>query len=65
MQISYAAESAARDLDGSDVGIDGEAVPGSGPLRHELRTNLAVVGFSLGLCVVVAVGLSLLMTLLG
>jgi len=58
MQVSYAAEPA-----GSDA--DGEAVPGSGPLRHELRTNLAVAGFSLGLSVAVAVALSLLMTLLG
>jgi hypothetical protein len=56
MQSSHAAEPAGRDADG---------VADAGPLRHELRTNLTVAGFSLGLSVAVAVGLSLLMTLLG
>ena len=69
MQVSYAAEPAAPDIDGSHdrtgVGIDGAVVPASGSLRHELRTNLAVAGFSLGISVAVAVGLALLMTLLG
>lgn len=67
MQVSYAAEPAGSDAAGSHggIGVDGEVLPGSGPLRHELRTSLAVAGFSLGLSVAVAVGLSLLMTLLG
>lgn len=63
MQVSYAAEPAAPKVDGSLERMG--AVAPVGPLRHELRTNLAVAGFSLGLSVVVAVGLALLMTLLG
>jgi hypothetical protein len=49
------------------VGTGTGAVDAAGQprLRHELRNNLAVAGFSLGLSVLVAVGLSLLMTLLG
>jgi hypothetical protein len=70
MQVSYD-ESTAPDIDaipdrpGADIGLDRAAVPVSGPLRQELRTNLAVAGFSLGLSVAVAVALALLMTLLG
>ncbi len=63
MQISHAAEPAAQVADNSSDGTDVGVVPA--PLRHELRTNLAVAGFSLGLSVAVAVGLALLMTLLG
>ncbi len=47
------------------VGTGAVDVAGQPRLRHELRNNLAVAGFSLGLSVLVAVGLSLLMTLLG
>lgn len=71
MQVSYAAEPATPDVDGTHGrtgvggGPDGAGAPVSGLLRHELRTNLAVAGFSLGLSVAVAVGLALLMTLLG
>ncbi len=69
MQVSYAAEPVGSAADGSydgriGIGAAASAV-GRRPLRHELRMNLVVVAFSLGLSVAVAVGLSLLMTLLG
>lgn len=61
MQVSHAADPSVSD----DVpSLDGSGVP-AGQLRQELRANLAVAGFSLGLSVVVAVGLALLMTMLG
>jgi hypothetical protein len=66
MQVSYAAEpggGAADSGNAADPGI--RALADAGPLRHELRTNLVVALFTLGLSVAVAVGLSLLMTLLG
>jgi hypothetical protein len=61
MQVSYAAEPPARATRDVDTAVD----PGTGPLRHQVRANLVVAGFSLGLSVAVAVGLALLMTLLG
>lgn len=67
MHVSYAVEPAARDADDNHdrAGADGSDTPVIGPLRHELRTNLGVACFSLGLSTAVAVGLALLMTLLG
>lgn len=61
MQVSHAADPTVPDVVPS---LDGGGVP-AGQLRQELRANLAVAVFSLGLSVVVAVGLSLLMTMLG
>jgi hypothetical protein len=67
MQLSSAAEPADGDVDGDvRVGdVDVAAVSAPGALRNEVRANLLVAGFSVGLSVAVAVGLSLLMTLLG
>jgi len=70
MLVSYAAEPVGSDAHGNSEsrgGFGGDAEPDSSsrPLCHELRRNLLVAGFSLGLSVAVAVGLSLLMTLLG
>lgn len=71
MQVEFAAEPPAGFVDHTVGPPHPEAVasaavtPGSAALPHELRTNLVLVGFSLGVSVAVAVGLSLLMTLLG
>lgn len=68
MQVSYAAEpsgGAAKSGNAPDPATGTRALADAGPLRHELRTNVVVAVFTLGLSVAVAVGLSLLMTLLG
>jgi len=60
MQVSQADEPITETVDRTDVDV-----PVAGLLRHELRSNLALAGFSLGVSVVVAVVVALLMTLLG
>ena len=71
MQVQFAAEPPAGGVDDTvrplhpEAGAGAALAPGSAALPHELRMNLVLVGFSLGVSVAVAVGLSLLMTLLG